>query len=61
MVFQVPWYEFVDYQRIKEDQQMCIKLWKVANFREKTNVNQPLPNAGSSMESADPIERILRR
>ncbi|KAF7282452.1 hypothetical protein GWI33_002679 [Rhynchophorus ferrugineus] len=57
----VSWYEFVDYQRIKEDQQTCIKTWKVANFRERTNVNQPLPNPGYCMESANPIERILRR
>lgn len=33
----------------------------MANFREKTNVNQPLLHAGSRIESDDPIERILRR
>lgn len=38
-----------------------MKAWRVANFREKTNVNQPLVRAGSRMESDDPVERILRR
>lgn len=33
----------------------------MANFREKTNVNQPLLQAGSRVESDDPVERILRR
>lgn len=51
----------MDYEKLKNEQQLCIRSWRVANFREKTNVNQPLLNAGSRVESADPIERILRR
>lgn len=56
-----PWYEFLDNDQIRKDQQNCIKMWRVANFREKNNVNQPLSNAGVGMESTDPEERILRR
>lgn len=43
------------------EQQTNIRAWRVSNYREKKNVNQPLPNAGSNMESSNPVERILRR
>ncbi|KAJ8984461.1 hypothetical protein NQ317_012527 [Molorchus minor] len=57
-----PWYEFLDSENLKRQQQMCIRTWRVANFREKTNVNRPLLNPGSGIESSDPRgERILRR
>lgn len=60
-IFQTPWYEYLDYEKLKIEQQLCVRAWRVANFREKTNVNQPLPQAGSRVESDDPVERILRR
>nr|CAH7757239.1 unnamed protein product [Callosobruchus chinensis] len=56
-----PWYEFLDYDRLKTEQQVAIKSWRIANFREKKNINRPLINAGSRVESDDPLERILRR
>ncbi|KAL1505767.1 hypothetical protein ABEB36_005253 [Hypothenemus hampei] len=56
-----PWYQYMDRHKILHEQTMSIKQWRVANFREKTNVNQPLLNPGRGVESADPIERILRR
>ncbi|CAH0560105.1 unnamed protein product [Brassicogethes aeneus] len=56
-----PWYEYLDYEKLKKDQQLSIKTWRVCNFREKTNVNQPLLGPGKTMESANPVERILRR
>ncbi|KAJ8949813.1 hypothetical protein NQ318_000511, partial [Aromia moschata] len=56
-----PWFEYLDYEKLKLEQQMCIRTWRVANFREKTNVNKPLINPGSRVESSDPKERILRR
>ncbi|KAK5643248.1 hypothetical protein RI129_007093 [Pyrocoelia pectoralis] len=56
-----PWLEYLDYDVIKMEQQKSIKSWRVSIYREKTNVNQPLFNAGASVESKDPVERILRR
>ncbi|CAG9823224.1 unnamed protein product [Phaedon cochleariae] len=56
-----PWYQFIDYEKIKKEQQLHVRIWRINNFREKTNVNQPLLNAGSRVESDDPVERILRR
>ncbi|CAH1956914.1 unnamed protein product [Acanthoscelides obtectus] len=56
-----PWYEFLDYDRMKVEQQIAIRSWRIANFREKKNINRPLINAGSRVESDDPLERILRR
>ncbi|RZB40249.1 ectopic P granules protein 5 -like, partial [Asbolus verrucosus] len=56
-----PWYEYVDYERIKLEQSKCVLIWKASNFRHKSNINKPLLNPGKSMESTDPIERILRR
>lgn len=38
-----------------------VQIWQASNFRHKANINRPLLNPGKSMESADPIERILRR
>lgn len=61
MYFQTPWLEYIDYDRIKSDQMNSIRLWRCSNFREKSNVNQPLPNAGKAMESDNPVERVLRR
>lgn len=58
---QSPWLEYVDYDLIKSEQQANIKAWRISIYREKNKVNQPLLNAGSNMESADPVERILRR
>ncbi|KAG5874036.1 hypothetical protein JTB14_007998 [Gonioctena quinquepunctata] len=56
-----PWYEYLDYETLKHNQQTNIRIWRVNNFREKTNVNKPLLNAGHRLESSDPVERILRR
>lgn len=39
----------------------AIKNWRMANFREKSKLNQPLINPGRNIESDDPVERILRR
>lgn len=58
---QFPWYDYLDYEKLKQEQQLCIRTWRVANFREKTNVNQPLTNPGGRSESSDPKERILKR
>ncbi|XP_028134145.1 ectopic P granules protein 5 homolog isoform X1 [Diabrotica virgifera virgifera] len=58
---QSPWVEFLDAEQLTIEQQFHIRIWRVNNFREKTNVNKPLLNAGSRVESDDPIERILRR
>ncbi|XP_056634672.1 ectopic P granules protein 5 homolog [Diorhabda sublineata] len=57
----LPWIEFLDIDQLNQEQQNHIRIWRVNNFREKTNVNKPLLNAGSRVESEDPIERILRR
>lgn len=51
----------MDYDQIKTEQQANTRAWRISNYREKTKVNQPLLNAGNNMESADPVERILRR
>lgn len=51
----------MDYDRVKKEQQANILAWRISNYREKNKINQPLPNAGSSVESSDPAERILRR
>ncbi|KAL3265467.1 hypothetical protein HHI36_009671, partial [Cryptolaemus montrouzieri] len=56
-----PWYEYIDYKRVKQEQQECIRIWRISNFRENTNVNRPLPNSANSMESDNPVERIFRR
>ncbi|KAF2894637.1 hypothetical protein ILUMI_11535 [Ignelater luminosus] len=56
-----PWLEYIDYEAIKLEQQKSIKSWRTSIYRERSNVNQPLLNPGSGMESADPVERILRR
>lgn len=56
---QVPWLEYIDYDRIKQEQQNNLKSWRLSNYREKKNINLPLPN--TSVESADPMERIFRR
>lgn len=53
--------EYIDYEAIKLEQQKSIKSWRTSIYRERSNVNQPLLNPGSGMESADPVERILRR
>ncbi|XP_063908736.1 ectopic P granules protein 5 homolog [Zophobas morio] len=56
-----PWYEYADYDRIKSEQSECVRIWQASNFRHKSNINKPLLNPGKSMESSDPVERILRR
>jgi hypothetical protein len=56
-----PWYEYVDYERIKSEQSECVRVWEASNFRLRNKSNRPLLDPGKSMESADPIERILRR
>lgn len=58
---QAPWLEYVGYDKVKEEQQNNIKLWRSSNYRQKSKVNQPLQNAGAGVESTDPVERILRR
>ncbi|XP_066259328.1 ectopic P granules protein 5 homolog [Euwallacea similis] len=58
---QTPWYNYVNRDQIMRDQAISIRHWRVANFREKSNINQPLPNPGNRVESSDPVERILRR
>ncbi|XP_050307718.1 ectopic P granules protein 5 homolog [Anthonomus grandis grandis] len=58
---QVPWYEYIDRQQVIKNQEISMKLWKSANFRDKSKINQPLPNPGQNVESGDPVERILRR
>lgn len=61
MFTQAPWLEYIDYDRIKTEQQANIRAFRISNYRERTKVNQPLLNAGNNMESSDPVERILRR
>ncbi|XP_044253867.1 ectopic P granules protein 5 homolog isoform X2 [Tribolium madens] len=56
-----PWYEYVDYEKIKLEQVESVQIWQSSNFRHKANINKPLLNPGKSMESVDPVERILRR
>ncbi|XP_060530773.1 ectopic P granules protein 5 homolog [Cylas formicarius] len=56
-----PWYQYLDYEKLRRQREACIRTWRVANFREKTNVNRPLLNPGGNSESSDPVERILRR
>ncbi|KAF5285353.1 hypothetical protein FQA39_LY04452 [Lamprigera yunnana] len=56
-----PWLEYLDYDLISSEQQKTIRAWKLSIYREKTNVNQPLLNAGATVESKDPVERMLRR
>lgn len=53
--------EYLDYESINLEQQHSIKSFKSANYREKSNVNQPLLNTRNSTESENPAERILRR
>ncbi|KAK9871044.1 hypothetical protein WA026_010002 [Henosepilachna vigintioctopunctata] len=56
-----PWYEYLNYNKVKQEQQECVRIWRVSNFRENTNVNRPLPNPGNGLESNDAVERIFRR
>ncbi|CAG9829221.1 unnamed protein product [Diabrotica balteata] len=39
---QTPWLEFLDAEQLITEQQYHIRIWRVNNFREKTNVNKPL-------------------
>ncbi|KAF5275551.1 hypothetical protein FQR65_LT04154 [Abscondita terminalis] len=56
-----PWLEYLDYEIINLEQQKSVESWMMSIYRKKTNVNQPLTNAGGNVESSDPVERILRR
>uniref|UniRef100_A0A1Y1N595 Ectopic P granules protein 5 homolog n=2 Tax=Photinus pyralis TaxID=7054 RepID=A0A1Y1N595_PHOPY len=56
-----PWLEYLDYDVIKTEQENSMKSWRMSIYREKSNVNQPLFNAGAGVESSDPVERIVRR
>ncbi|KAK9711672.1 hypothetical protein QE152_g25342 [Popillia japonica] len=49
-----PWMEFVNTYLIHDNQQQALKSWRSANYREKTNVNQPLPQPGNRNEPEDP-------
>lgn len=53
--------EFVNTYLIHDNQQQALKSWRSANYREKTNVNQPLPQPGNRNEPEDPCERIIMR
>lgn len=56
-----PWYEYLNYDQLKKEQEQSIKIWRICNFRETKNINRPLRLPGSTVESTDPVERILRR
>ncbi|XP_045481046.1 ectopic P granules protein 5 homolog [Harmonia axyridis] len=56
-----PWYSYVAYNRVKAEQQESIRIWRISNFREHTNVNKPLLNPEGRSQSNDPIERMLSR
>lgn len=53
--------EYVDAAKIQEDEQKAIKAFKAYSYRERSNVNLPLLNLKSTVESSDPLERILKR
>lgn len=53
--------EYVDASKIQEDEHNAIKAFKSHNYRERNNVNLPLSNVRNTIESADPLERIVRR
>lgn len=53
--------EYVDAASIQEEEQKAIKNFKLYSYREKSNVNLPLTNVRNTIESDNPIERILRR
>ncbi|CAG9856312.1 unnamed protein product [Phyllotreta striolata] len=52
-----PWMDFLDIEKLTSQQQSHVRVWRINNFREKTNVNRPLLNP----ESNDPIQRIIAR
>lgn len=53
--------EYVDAAKIQEDENNAIKSFKSYNYRERKNINMPLTNVRCTIESADPLQRILRR
>lgn len=55
------WYEFIDYDRVKKEQEECIRIWRISNFRESSNVNKPLLDPEGSERGKDPVRRILKR
>nr|XP_022906095.1 ectopic P granules protein 5 homolog [Onthophagus taurus] len=56
-----PWLEYLNYDKLKEEQTNSLKSWRCANYREKSKINLPHPNPGGRVESANPRERILKR
>lgn len=60
-LYQAPWLEYVDYSKIKAEQEKHIEAWNNTIFRGKKRFNLPAVNPGKNTESPDPIERIIRR
>ena len=57
---QTPWLEYMDYTKVREDQQAAAQEWETTHFRIEDQ-RLKVPVTTSPEDASEPHERILKR